>query len=90
MNKKKLIDDIAKRAELSKADAGLVLKAFLDAITETMIKGQDVSLVGFGNFGVTAVPKRVGRNPRTLEEITINAHKKITFKPGKNLKDAVN
>ncbi|WP_236235471.1 HU family DNA-binding protein [Pseudomonas faucium] len=90
MNKKQLIDDIAKRAELSKVEAGLVLNGFIEAISNALNAGDKVSLVGFGQVSKIDVPARTGRNPQTGEEIVIPAHKKVVFKPGKKLKDAIN
>ena len=58
-------------------------------ITEELVAGERVSIVGFGSFDVKTRGERVGRNPRTREEITIPASRTPVFKAGKALKDAV-
>ncbi|MGD1851885.1 MAG: nucleoid-associated protein HU-beta [Cyanophyceae cyanobacterium] len=90
MNKTQLVDKIAQGAEITKADAGRALDAFIDSVTETLKDGNQVSLVGFGTFSVRDRAARTGRNPQTGEEIQIAAAKVPGFKPGKGLKDAVN
>ena len=56
----------------------------------SMVRGEDVSLVGFGTFSVKERAARTGRNPQTGKDIQIAAAKVPTFRPGKTLKDAVN
>jgi DNA-binding protein HU-beta len=90
MNKSDLIDAIADKAGLSKADAGRALDATVKAISTALKKGKTVSLVGFGTFSVRKRAARTGRNPRTGETIKIKASKMPAFKAGKALKDAVN
>lgn len=90
MNKSELIEAVAKSADLSKADAGRAVDAFVDATTKALKKGDQVSLVGFGTFSVRSRAAREGRNPRTGETIRIPASKSPAFKAGKALKDAVN
>ncbi len=90
MNKTELIDAVADAADLSKADATRALDAVLAAITDSLKKGDQVSLVGFGSFLVRHRNARTGRNPQTGAEINIAAANVPAFKPGKALKDAVN
>jgi DNA-binding protein HU-beta len=90
MNKTDLINAIAEKAELTKADAGRALEAYLEAVQKSLKKGEDVSVVGFGTFTVRKRAARTGRNPRTNEEIKIKASKVPAFKAGKTLKDALN
>ncbi len=90
MNKTELIDHIAESADVSKASAARALDALVDAVKTTLKKDGTVTLVGFGTFSVGKRAARVGRNPRTGEEIKIKAAKVPKFKPGKALKDAVN
>ena len=90
MNKTELIDAIAASADLSKADAGRALDAVVDAVTDTLKKGDQVSLVGFGTFAVKHRAAREGRNPQTGATIQIKASNVPGFKAGKALKDAVN
>lgn len=90
MNKTELIDHISAKADLSKADAGRALDAFIDAIKVSLNNNETVTLVGFGTFCVSERAARTGRNPRTGEEIAIKEAKVPKFRPGKSLKDAVN
>jgi len=90
MNKSELIDAIADKSELTKADAGRALDGFLGAVTDALTSGDSVALVGFGTFSVKERAERKGRNPQTGAEITIKAAKIPSFKAGKTLKDAVN
>jgi DNA-binding protein HU-beta len=90
MNKTDLINAIADKAELTKADAGRALEAFFEVVQKSLKKGEDVSVVGFGTFTVRKRAARTGRNPRTNETIKIKASKVPAFKAGKTLKDALN
>jgi DNA-binding protein HU-beta len=90
MNKAELIDAVASSADLSKASATQAVDAVVDTITESLRKGESVTLVGFGTFEVRARAARMGRNPQTGEELQIKASKAPAFKAGKALKDAVN
>ncbi len=90
MNKAELVAAIAAQAELSKKDSEKALKAFIDIVTDELVKGEKVQLVGFGTFEVSTRPARTGRNPQTKQEITIAASKAPKFKAGKALKDVVN
>ena len=89
MNKSELIDAIAEAAGLSKAQAGKALDATVEAVTAALKAGDEVTLVGFGSFYVADREARTGRNPRTGEEIKIEASKQPKFRAGKSLKDAV-
>ena len=90
VNKSELIDQVAEKAGLSKADAGRALDAVIDAVTAALERGDAVNLVGFGSFSVKARAARTGLNPRTKETIQIPASNNPVFKAGKALKDAVN
>ena len=90
MNKAELVAAIAEKAELSKKDSEKALKALIDVVTDELVKGDKVQLVGFGTFEVSERPARSGRNPKTKETITIPASKAPKFKAGKALKDVVN
>ena len=89
MNKGELVSAIAAEAELSNAAAERALNAALDSIKKAVAKGDSVTLVGFGSFSAGKRAARTGRNPRTKEEIKIDAAKVPKFKAGKALKDAV-
>jgi DNA-binding protein HU-beta len=89
MTKQELVNRIAEDAEISKKAAEAALKSFTSAVSESLKKGNSVTLIGFGTFGVSARAARTGRNPRTNEPINIPARKVPTFKPGKALKENV-
>lgn len=90
MNKGELIDVLAEKAGTTKADAGKLLDAFTATVIETLGKGDDIALVGFGTFSVAERAARDGRNPQTGETIKIKASKVAKFKAGKALSEAVN
>lgn len=90
MKKSELVGAVTEKTGLSKKDAEKACNAFIDAIIEAMVKGDKVSLVGFGTFSVKDRPARKGINPATMEKITIAASKAPVFKAGKALKDTVN
>ncbi|MFA9202565.1 MAG: HU family DNA-binding protein [Flavobacteriales bacterium] len=89
MNKSELIDAIASKSDLSKAQAGQALEAVVASIEQALKAGEAVTLVGFGTFSVKERAARTGRNPKTGEPIQIAASKVPGFKAGKGLKDAV-
>lgn len=90
MNKAELVAAIAEQAEISKKDSEKALKALVDVVTEELVKGEKVQVIGFGTFEVSERPAREGRNPQTGATMTIAASKAPKFKAGKALKDAVN
>ena len=90
MNKADLIAAIAAKTGDTKKSAEETLNAFVDVVTEALVKGEKVQLVGFGSFEVRKRAARKGRNPQTKEEIKIPASKAPVFKAGKALKDLVN
>ena len=90
MNKTELIAAVAEKAEISKKDAEKAVKAFTDVVSEELVNGGKIQLVGFGTFEVSERPAREGRNPRTGETMTSPATKTPKFKAGKALKDMVN
>ena len=89
MNKAELITAAAEKAGITRKDAEKAISAALEVITGELVAGERVSLVGFGTFDVKVRGERVGRNPRTREEITIAASRVPQFKAGEALKDAV-
>ena len=89
MNKTELIAALAEKAGLNKRDAEKALNAFTDVVTDTLIKGDKVQLVGFDSFEVKDRAARTARNPRTGDELTVPASKAPIFKAGKALKEAV-
>jgi DNA-binding protein HU-beta len=89
MNKSELIEAVAQSADISKAAAARAVDGMVQAITQALKEGDQVTLVGFGSFVVRERAARSGRNPRTGETIDIKASKVPGFKAGKALKDAV-
>jgi len=80
---------MAEKSKLTKKDAEAALKSFIDSVEETLEKGEKVQLVGFGTFETRKRAARVGRNPRTKEEINIPESTVPVFKAGKEFKDKV-
>ena len=90
MNKAQLIDSMAGMTGLTKADTERTLEAFVQSVTTSIQKNEEVKLVGFGTFSVSDRKERTGRNPQTGEELVIPARKVPVFRPGKELKSSVN
>lgn len=90
MNKSELIAAMAVKTGETKKSAEANLNAFIETVSEALVKGEKVQLVGFGSFETRKKAARKGRNPRTKEEIKIPASKAPAFKAGKALKDMVN
>lgn len=90
MNKIELVNAISIKADCTKKDAAKYLDAVVETITETLAKGEKISLVGFGSFEVVDREARTGRNPQTGETIEIPASKAPKFKAGSKLKEIVN
>jgi DNA-binding protein HU-beta len=82
MNKSELVAAVAAKAEMSKAAAAVAVDAVLDAVIETVKKGESVQLIGFGTFSVAERAARKGVNPATKAVITIPARKAVKFKAG--------
>ncbi|MCL1835208.1 MAG: HU family DNA-binding protein [Oscillospiraceae bacterium] len=89
MKKSELVSAISANSGLSKKDSEKALVATIDAITDALIAGDKVQLVGFGIFDVKERAERMGRNPKTKEVINIPATRTPIFKAGKPLKDAI-
>lgn len=89
MNKSDLINAMAEKSGLSKADSKKALDAFVAAISEVLKEGDKVALVGFGTFSVAERGERTGVNPATKQTITIPAKKVVKFKAGSELENTV-
>ena len=90
MKKVELVEAVATKAGLTKADATRAIDATFETITCALKNGDKVPLIGFGTFGVSERAERTARNPRTGENITIPAKKVVSFKVGTALKNSVN
>lgn len=90
MTKLEFIDAIAATSGLTKADSARAVEAFISVTTESLKKGDKITLTGFGTFSVSKRAARDGRNPRTGEVVKIPARNSVSFKAGSKLKDSVN
>ena len=90
MNKTELITAVAQEAEMTKKDAEKAVKAVLDVVSQALVKGEKVQLIGFGTFEVRERKARIGHNPSTQDEIKIPASKTPAFRVSKPLKEEVN
>ena len=90
MNKGEFVSFIAKNEDMSKVDAEKIIDAFTRNATKALADKNSVQLIGFGNFLVSDVAARNGRNPQTGQTIKISAYKQPKFKVGQKLKDAYN
>ncbi len=89
MNKGELVSKVSEKTKKPQKVCEEVVKATIEAITESLAAGESVALVGFGTFSVSERAAREGKNPATGEKIKIPATKVPKFKAGKALKDAV-
>lgn len=89
MTKAEFIDAIAANGDYSKKDAEKALKTVINTITDSLVKGEKISLVGFGTFEVKDRAAKTAINPRTGETVNVPAKKVPTFKAGKGLKDTI-
>jgi len=89
MNKAELVEEVAGKAGLTKKDANNVINAMTSAITDSLVREEKVTLVGFGTFQVVERKARRGVNPQTGKTIEIPAKKVPKFKPGKELREKV-
>ena len=85
MNRTDLVNEIAAKAGLNKANAKLALDACLESIAQALANDDKVALLGFGTFSVQMKEARTGINPRTKEKIEIPARKVVKFKPAADL-----
>jgi len=90
MNKQELISAMAAKSGLTKEQSGSALEAFIDSVTDSLKAGDDVRLLGFGNFVVSRREEKMGRNPQTGAQVVIKAANVARFKVGKGLKDKIN
>lgn len=89
MNKAELVSAMAEKSGLSKVDSRKALDAFMEVVSDTLSKGDKVSLIGFGTFSVSKRKARTGINPATQKPIKIPAKKVAKFKAGLDLANAV-
>ena len=90
MNKSEFITHIADQHKCTKIEAEKVIDKFTSSVIDAIGQGKEISLLGFGNFTISKVAARNGRNPRTGDSLKIAAYNQPKFKVGQKLKDAVN
>ena len=90
MNKTEFVKHIAEQHNCSQVEADKIINMFTSSVIDALSKGNEISLIGFGNFTVSKVAPRTGRNPRTGKALEIPAYNQPKFKVGQKLKDAVN
>ena len=90
MNKSEFITHIADQHKCTKIEAEKVIDTFTSSVIAAIGQGKEISLLGFGNFTISKVAARTGRNPRTGQELKIAAYNQPKFKIGQKLKDVVN
>src|SRR5262249_39066656 len=84
-----LVEALAKRATMQRGEASRLLTEMLDYVQDSLVAGETVKLSRFGNFTVRAKRQRVGRNPKTGEEVPITPRRVVTFRPSQMLRDFV-
>ena len=89
MNKSELIEELSKQVEIPPKEATSIISTILDSMTDTLVKGENVEIRGFGSFTVRHYDGYTGRNPKTRENVVVKAKKLPFFKVGKDLKEAV-
>ncbi len=89
MQKTILIQQLAKDTNISRKDVAALLNSFQKTISKTLKRGEDINIIGFGSFKIVKTKARTGHNPSTGKEIKIKAGKRVKFRVGQSLKDAV-
>lgn len=84
-----LVEALAKRANMQRADANRLLTRMLEMMQDALVEGDTVKLSRFGNFNVRAKRQRIGRNPKTGEEVPITPRRVVTFRPSQMLREFV-
>lgn len=90
MNRRELVAQLAEKTDFSQKDVDRVLRSFCEIIVDTLKKGENIRLIGFGTFTTKRNTARTGKNPRTGEEIIIPASVTPMFKAGKGFKEKIN
>lgn len=89
LTKAELADHLYESLGLSKREAKEIIDAFFDEIVESLVRGDNVKLSGFGNFKLRDKSARPGRNPKTGKEVEISARRVVTFRAGQKLRSKV-
>lgn len=89
MTKSELIEEVADRLDVTKTRASAIVNAIFDSMKEALLSDERIELRGFGSFSIRNYDARIGRNPRTGEEVHVPPKKSVHFKVGKELKQRV-
>jgi integration host factor subunit alpha len=89
MTKAEIAEKVQQNSEFSKKDSAELVDLVFEMIRQSLERGKDIKLPGFGNFSIKQKNARIGRNPKTGEEIEISARKVVSFKPSQILRDRV-
>lgn len=84
-----LVEALARRANVQRSDANRLLTRMLEMMQDALVDGDTVKLSRFGNFNVRAKRQRIGRNPKTGEEVPITPRRVVTFRPSQMMRDFV-
>lgn len=84
-----LSEAIYREVGLSRNDAGQLVESILDHMSDALVRGEQVKISSFGTFSVRDKAARVGRNPKTGEEVPINPRRVLTFRPSHLMKERV-
>ena len=90
MTKAQLVDEVARNTELTKKHAELIVNTVFDSIVGSLRKGEKIELRGFGSFRIRQRGPRIGRNPKTGDQVQVPPKRIPYFKPGKELKELLN
>ncbi|MDE0389756.1 MAG: HU family DNA-binding protein [Rhodospirillales bacterium] len=90
MNKSEIVGEVAARTGLNRKEAAGAVNAMFEAVTDALVRRQEVRIAGFGQFATRSRPARTSRNPRTGEPVAVAASTAPTFKTARALREAVN
>ena len=90
MTKAELVDEVARTTQLTKKNAELIVNTVFDSIISSLKEGEKIELRGFGSFRIRHRGPRIGRNPKTGEQVQVPSKRIPYFKPGKDLKSLLN
>ena len=90
MNKTEFVNHIAEQHQCTKIEAEKVIDMFTSSVVDAISKGNEISLIGFGQYKPSRVEEKTGRNPKTQQPMQIPAYNQVKFRVGQKLKDACN
>jgi len=90
MTKAQLVEEVARTTQLTKKHAELIVNTVFDSIVQSLREGEKIELRGFGSFRIRQRGARIGRNPKTGDQVHVPPKRIPYFKPGKELKELLN